>query len=297
VTAVALTADPAVVRHDTPSARAQPTSFNALQSLSESTGVEQVVDIHGRVVEIPDDFVVMEAAGNKESKPSRTTSDAKPLHPRRGSQHLYQGEEVSLEAIESVPVAPPQVFQQAALTANTRVRERAITPDPLPVSARQVPHSASPLTGFRHIAVSTVNKTSALTEYRALTKADLDPFNTPVSWRFEIGATVGDAVRRLAAFIGYQVSVESPQVNTVYAMRLPYVHRQVRHLKVQTAFEIIGGAGMFVVVDHRKRQIAHYLKALGDAESALPGCFELGFVEWESPTTGYCRVRDKRCRL
>ena len=102
---------------------------------------------------------------------------------------------------------------------------------------------------------------------------------------------------RLAAFIGYQVSVESPPVNKVYAMPLPTVHRQVRHLKVQTAFEIIGGAGMFVVVDHRKREIAHYIKAVGEAESTLPGYFDLGFVEWESPTTGYCPVREKRCRL
>ncbi|OED39716.1 hypothetical protein AB833_13935 [Chromatiales bacterium (ex Bugula neritina AB1)] len=295
VSAVAFTTDPAVINDDSTQGEVHNTPPQI--SPTRTIGVEHVVNIHGRIVEIPDDFVVMATVGGRESAPSQTKPWVRPPNSVSGIQRLYQGEQVSLEEIESMELESPLVVQTESAQGNSSFHQSVITPDPLPVSRHRNEHGESPLTGFRDVGISSVSAGHALTEYRPWTKADLDPFTTPVSWRFTPGTTVGEAVRRLAAFIGYQVGEASQQVNAVYAMPLPYVHRVVRHLKVQTAFEIIGGAGMFVVVDHRKREIAHYIKALGEAESALPGCFELGFVEWESPTTGYCRVREKRCRL
>ena len=253
-------------------------------SVLPSVRAEQSPDEAGRLVEIPDDFVVMvgETVTGSTHKDRRYVS----TYDSESQEHrsLMQGEEVSLQRIETNQLA-------------SRGRPNKIRPDPLP----SIPHSAkdreSPLTEFRGSSVTSASVNNVLTEYRALTKADFDPFRTLVSWRFESGTRVGDAVQQLATFIGYHVRVDSPAVGAIYAMELPYVHRSVKHLKVQTAFEMIGGAGMFVVVDHRKREIMHYVKALGQSESGLPSCFELGFVEWESPTAGYCARRDKRCRL
>ena len=253
-------------------------------SVLPSVRAEQSPDEAGRLVEIPDDFVVMvgETVTGSTHKDRRYVS----TYDSESQEHrsLMQGEEVSLQRIETNQLA-------------SRGRPNKIRPDPLP----SIPHSAkdreSPLTEFRGSSVTSASVNNVLTEYRALTKADFDPFRTLVSWRFESGTRVGDAVQQLATFIGYHVRVDSPAGGSIYALVLPYVHRSVKHLKVQTAFEMIGGAGMFVVVDHRKREIMHYVKALGQSESGLPSCFELGFVEWESPTAGYCARRDKRCRL
>ncbi|OED38014.1 hypothetical protein AB833_21460 [Chromatiales bacterium (ex Bugula neritina AB1)] len=265
------------------------------------------MDVDYRTIEIPDDFVVLVGDTStplKPDAPERMTNEVPTVDE---SGVLIQQEFVSLKEVSSTKLPKAETLQPSSAvnhrlmmlrdTDSTHLTDNEIQPDPQPNTPIINASTKSPLTGVRHPVTASARPNNALTSYRTLTKADFNPFSTLVSWQFVPGTNVGEAVRRLATFIGYRVVVPSPQVNAIYAMPLPYIHRQVKHLKVQTAFEVIGGDGMFVVVDHRTREIAHHIKSLGETAATLPGCFELGFVEWESTTTGYCPVRDKRCRL
>jgi len=133
----------------------------------------------------------------------------------------------------------------------------------------------SPLTSSVELLVSDGSTTRGLTTERALTPADFDPFSVEINWNWN-SVSVGDAVDRIARFIGYSLIIRDSNISTVYSMFLPASHRVVTGVNARIALEMLGGPAYTVVVDHTDRTVMHRLKPMYSTSniSGLPRCPE-----------------------
>jgi len=168
------------------------------------------------------------------------------------------------------------------------------------IDSRQVkpkPTIDSPLTSIRgEITVSASPANRSLSHSRPMELEDFDVFDSMISWTFSEGATFADALGRLSSFIGYTPIAENDDIDNVYRMPLPELHRNVKDVNVRTGLRMLGGPGMYVVLDHRKRTVGYKFRNWApDPERQFKTCFEYGFVERVDEQYGYCSVTDEPC--
>ncbi len=109
--------------------------------------------------------------------------------------------------------------------------------------------------------ISAPKSTGEFTSQRKASTSDYDPFESLIDWHFPPTTRVGDAVKVVAAYIGYELQVVDPRVSLTYSRQLPVVHRSVDGLTTSEALELLGGEGLMVSVDHRVRTIKHVMEA------------------------------------
>lgn len=116
----------------------------------------------------------------------------------------------------------------------------------------------------------------AFTELKVGGAADHDPLSFVVEWDFKNGSDVGNAVDKLAKFIGYKLVVDNRDVRDVYSRELPMTHRRIAGVTAETGIMVLGGVGLLTVFDHLRREVKHvprkmYVKKAGaDSLSECP---------------------------
>lgn len=170
-----------------------------------------------------------------------------------------------IEPVETERIAPVPVMPQHSGRHAVEVK-RGVKP---------VPDSPFTDRGGAVMPRQTAVRAAALSSRRALQSSDFDPFKGGVKWQFGAEVTVGQALVRVAKFLGYTLIIRDKRVGNVYSMLLPHSHRSVQHIKAQSALELLGGQGMIVVVDHANRTVMHRIKRNYDLDydvSLLPPC-------------------------
>lgn len=139
---------------------------------------------------------------------------------------------------------------------------------------------SSPLTSSKTVvgvggvgSNSGLRNVGGLTQVNPRTVADFDPFKTMIQWDWD-GISVGEGMRRLASFVGYNLVVRDESARVVYTMPLPGSHQVVSGIDTKTALELLGGPAFTLVVDHGNRTIHHVVKAhyIDEDLSKLPPC-------------------------
>ncbi len=105
--------------------------------------------------------------------------------------------------------------------------------------------------------------------------AQLDPLEAIVRVTFPRGdvRSVGEAVSYLLLRTGYRLPPASewdPAVQTVLALPLPEVHRQVGPVSVRSALDVLMGSAYRLQVDEAARVVSYRRSASGSALAATP---------------------------
>jgi len=99
-----------------------------------------------------------------------------------------------------------------------------------------------------------------------------DPLQMLLEWRFREGTTVGEAMGKVAEFIGYELIVHSVESSGMYVRSLPVPHRELNGLTVGESMVLLAGRGYMTVYDHRTRTISHVpRRAYSSAEGLSDG--------------------------
>ena len=100
-----------------------------------------------------------------------------------------------------------------------------------------------------------------------------DPLQYLVEWDLQGNVTVGDALSRLASYIGYElIGGGSSATQNNYKSLLPLVQRSVSEIAVGEGFEVLSGAGFVTVFDHSARSVTHLPRRSRQTKRNLPEC-------------------------
>ncbi len=91
----------------------------------------------------------------------------------------------------------------------------------------------------------------------AANDSSTDPLSYIVEWDFSDNESVGTALNKLAAYIGYELVSENDMVLDAYSRRLPAVQRRVSGVTAEEAFTILAGRGLTTKFDHVTRSVKH----------------------------------------